>query len=51
MNKKLLILGGYGNTGRLIAELMLQETDVRVILAGVLPHFNKLGRTPPCKTV
>lgn len=34
MNKKFLILGGYGNTGRLIAERMLQETDARVILAG-----------------
>jgi saccharopine dehydrogenase (NAD+, L-lysine-forming) len=34
MNKKLLILGGYGNTGRLIARLLLQETDAELILAG-----------------
>jgi hypothetical protein len=33
-NKKLLILGGYGNTGRLIAQLLLQETDVQLLLAG-----------------
>ncbi len=33
-DKTILILGGYGNTGRLIAELLLQETAVRVILAG-----------------
>ncbi|HEY48001.1 MAG TPA: KR domain-containing protein [Anaerolineae bacterium] len=33
-NKKLLILGGYGNTGRLIAGLLLQETDIELILAG-----------------
>jgi short subunit dehydrogenase-like uncharacterized protein len=33
-NKKLLILGGYGNTGRLIARLLLQETDAELILAG-----------------
>ncbi|WP_375772726.1 saccharopine dehydrogenase NADP-binding domain-containing protein [Archangium gephyra] len=30
----LLILGGYGNTGRLIARLLLQETDCHVVLAG-----------------
>ena len=34
MNKKFLILGGYGNTGRPIAELLLKETDVELILAG-----------------
>jgi len=35
MDKKtFLILGGYGHTGRLIAELLLQKTDVQVILAG-----------------
>jgi saccharopine dehydrogenase-like NADP-dependent oxidoreductase len=33
-NKPLLILGGYGITGRLIARLLLQETDLRLILAG-----------------
>lgn len=30
----LLILGGYGNTGRLLAQLLLQETDARLVLAG-----------------
>ena len=30
----LLILGGTGNTGRLIARLLLQETDCRLVLAG-----------------
>jgi saccharopine dehydrogenase (NAD+, L-lysine-forming) len=30
----ILIMGGYGNTGRPIAELLLQETDCRVIVAG-----------------
>lgn len=34
MNKQFLILGGYGTTGRLIAELLLQETDVQLVLAG-----------------
>ncbi|HEY44655.1 MAG TPA: NAD(P)H-binding protein [Anaerolineae bacterium] len=33
-NKKLLILGGYGNTGQLIARLLLQETNAELILAG-----------------
>ncbi len=33
-NTKLLILGGYGNTGRLIARLLLQEADAELILAG-----------------
>lgn len=32
--KKLLILGGYGNTGRRIAELLLQETGLELTLAG-----------------
>ncbi|RRJ63680.1 KR domain-containing protein [Paenibacillus oralis] len=30
----ILILGGYGTTGRMIAGLLLQETDVTVVLAG-----------------
>jgi len=30
----ILIMGGYGNTGRPIAELLLQETDCRVVVAG-----------------
>ena len=35
MNQKtFLILGGYGTTGILIAELLLKETDVRLILTG-----------------
>ena len=29
-----LILGGYGNTGRLIARLLLQESGARLVLAG-----------------
>ena len=33
-NKKLLILGGYGNTGRPLAELLLQETAVTLVIAG-----------------
>ena len=32
--KTLLLLGGYGNTGRLLARLLLQETDVKLIVAG-----------------
>jgi len=32
--RDILILGGYGNTGLPIAELLLQETDCRVVLAG-----------------
>ena len=34
MPKTLLILGGYGNAGRAIADLLLKESDVHVILAG-----------------
>ena len=33
-DKRLLILGGYGNTGRLIAGLLLQESNVRLVVAG-----------------
>jgi hypothetical protein len=32
--KSLLILGGYGITGGMIAQLLLQETDVNLVLAG-----------------
>jgi saccharopine dehydrogenase (NAD+, L-lysine-forming) len=32
--KKFIILGGYGHTGRLIARLLLSKTEVRVVLAG-----------------
>ncbi|HEY9853614.1 MAG TPA: saccharopine dehydrogenase NADP-binding domain-containing protein [Leptolyngbyaceae cyanobacterium] len=34
MSKTFLILGGYGNTGKLIADLLLKETEVQLILAG-----------------
>lgn len=33
-NKTLLILGGYGNVGRPLAQCLLQETDVCLVLAG-----------------
>lgn len=29
-----MILGGYGNTGRLLADYLLQETEVRLVIAG-----------------
>ena len=35
MSKTILIIGGYGNTGKLVAELLLQHVpDVRVIISG-----------------
>ena len=34
MQKKILILGGYGNTGNLIGRLLLQESNVRIVTAG-----------------
>ena len=35
MDKKtILILGGYGNTGRPLARLLLQESDAQLVLAG-----------------
>jgi len=34
MPQKILILGGYGNTGRLIADLLLQHSDARIVIAG-----------------
>lgn len=34
MPKTILILGGYGNTGLLIAKGLLAETDARLVLAG-----------------
>lgn len=34
MNKTVLILGGYGNTGRLLAEWLLLTTEVHLVLAG-----------------
>ena len=33
-NDRLLILGGYGTTGRIVARLLLQYTDRRLVLAG-----------------
>jgi len=33
-NKTILILGGYGNTGKALARLLLQETGVHIVLAG-----------------
>ena len=30
----ILILGGYGNTGKALARLLLQETDAQLVLAG-----------------
>jgi hypothetical protein len=32
--KKILLLGGYGNTGRPLARLILQETQANLVLAG-----------------
>jgi saccharopine dehydrogenase-like NADP-dependent oxidoreductase len=34
MPKTILILGGYGNTGTLLARWLLRETDARLVLAG-----------------
>jgi saccharopine dehydrogenase (NAD+, L-lysine-forming) len=36
--KTILILGGYGQTGRLLANTLLGETDCRLILAGRRPE-------------
>ncbi|MBC6951549.1 saccharopine dehydrogenase, partial [candidate division KSB1 bacterium] len=33
-DKKIVILGGYGNTGSLIAKYLLQETNCALVLAG-----------------
>jgi hypothetical protein len=33
-NKTILILGGYGNAGRPLARLLLQESDAKLVLAG-----------------
>ena len=32
--KTILLMGGYGNTGRPLARLLLQETDATIVLAG-----------------
>lgn len=32
--KTILILGGYGNTGRALARLLLQESDAQLVIAG-----------------
>lgn len=42
MPKTILILGGYGNTGTLLARWLLQETDARLVLAG--RDLGKAGR-------
>ena len=34
MKETILILGGYGNTGKLIAETLLPECDASIIVAG-----------------
>jgi len=34
MSRTVMVLGGYGITGSRIAELLLQETDARVVIAG-----------------
>ena len=34
MKKQIHILGGYGNTGKLVAELLLRQTDVIITLSG-----------------
>ncbi len=36
--KTILILGGYGQTGRLLAHYLLDETDCRLVLAGRHPE-------------
>ncbi len=40
--KTFLILGGYGNTGKLVAELLLKETDCKIIIAGRSSDKSKL---------
>jgi saccharopine dehydrogenase-like NADP-dependent oxidoreductase len=32
--KKLMILGGYGNTGLILAPLLLQESEAQLVIAG-----------------
>ena len=34
MGSRILVLGGYGNTGRAIARALLERTDVWIVLAG-----------------
>ena len=34
MQTRIIILGGYGNTGLLISRLLLQESDVQIVIAG-----------------
>ncbi len=33
-NKTILVLGGYGSTGRPLCTLLLRETTVKVVIAG-----------------
>lgn len=35
---RFLILGGYGNSGRLIAQMLLQETDTHLLIGGRTPE-------------
>lgn len=56
--KSILILGGYGQTGRALAPLLLAETDCRLILAGRNPARGQsladalnLQAGKPCVTV
>ncbi len=34
MQTRIIILGGYGNTGLLISKLLLQKSDVQIVIAG-----------------
>ncbi len=34
MPKQILILGGYGGVGKVIAKLLLEQTDVNIVIAG-----------------
>ncbi len=43
MAQKILILGGYGNAGLLIARLLLQETNVRLVISG--RDLNRANKT------
>ena len=35
----ILIIGGYGGTGKVVCKWLLKETFVKIIIAG--PHLNK----------
>ena len=42
--KTILILGGYGQTGRLLGHHLLGETECRLILAGRRPERGRRYR-------